>query len=268
MFVLRSTMLEKCFRRNSRRVKVRSLFVEKEMFFINKRHPNQTRAFINKHIKELPHEGWFLESDNGRPWALSYTKRFIDLFLALFLLFVSAPLLCLLAVLIKINSPGPVFFRQERTGYLGRRFQMIKLRTMVNGADKLKNGVMHLNQHGSDSPDFKATNDPRVTGLGSILRKFSLDEIPNLINVVKGEMRLVGPRPTSFNTDVYSPSDLRRLVVPPGITGYWQVMGRGDVDFCDRVLLDDYYIQNQSPLLDIKILFKTFFVVFNHKGAY
>ena len=268
MFVLRSAIVEKYFRRNSRLLKVRSLFIDKEIFFINKRQPNKTREFINEHIKNLPHEGWFFKSDNGKPWALSYTKRLIDFFIAFLSLLLSAPLLCLIAVLIKINSPGPVFFYQERTGYLGRRFQMIKFRTMVNGADKLKNGVIHLNQHGSDSPDFKATNDPRVTDIGMFLRKFSLDEIPNLINVVKGDMRLVGPRPTSFNTDVYSPSDLSRLVVPPGITGYWQVMGRGDVDFGDRVLLDAHYIQKQSPLLDIKILFKTIFVVFNHKGAY
>lgn len=268
MFVLRSAIVKKYFRRNSRSLKVRSLFTEKEMSFINKRQPSETRAFICEHIKKLPHKGWFFKNDNGRPWALSYTKRFSDSFLAFFLLFLSVPLLCLIAVLIKMNSSGPVFFYQERTGYLGRRFQMIKFRTMVNGADKLKNGIRHLNQHGSDSPDFKAANDPRVTSLGRLLRRFSLDEFPNLINVVKGDMRLVGPRPTSFNTDVYSPSDLHRLVVPPGITGYWQVMGRGDVDFCDRVLLDTYYIQNQSPLFDIKILFKTFFVVFNHKGAY
>jgi lipopolysaccharide/colanic/teichoic acid biosynthesis glycosyltransferase len=139
---------------------------------------------------------------------------------------------------------------------------------MVNGADKLKRGVMHLNRHDSDSPDFKATDDPRVTGVGRFLRKSSLDELPNLFNVVKGDMRLVGPRPTSFNTDVYAPSDLARLVVPPGITGYWQVMGRGDVDFGDRVLMDAYYIQKQSPLFDLKILFKTIFVVLGHKGAY
>jgi lipopolysaccharide/colanic/teichoic acid biosynthesis glycosyltransferase len=261
-------MVEKYFRRNTGYLKVRGLFNEKEIFLINKRQPNNIRTLINQHIQSVSHKGWLLKSDHGKPWALTYIKRFLDSFLAFFLLLLSAPLLCIIALLIKMNSPGPVFFYQERTGYLGRRFRMIKFRTMINGADKLKHGVMHLNQHGSDSPDFKAANDPRITGVGRFLRKYSLDELPNLFNVVKGDMRLVGPRPTSFNTDVYAPSDLVRLVVPPGITGYWQVMGRGDVDFGDRVLLDAYYIQKQSPLLDLKILFRTIFVVFNHKGAY
>jgi lipopolysaccharide/colanic/teichoic acid biosynthesis glycosyltransferase len=265
---MRAAMVEKYFRRNAGYLKCRSLFTEKEMFFINKRQPNNTRELINQHLKIVSHKGWLLQSDHGKPWGLTYIKRFSDSFLAFLLLFVCSPLLCLIALAIKMNSPGPVFFHQERTGYLGRRFRMIKFRTMVNGADKLKNGVMHLNRHNSDSPDFKATNDPRITGVGRFLRKYSLDELPNLFNVLKGDMRLVGPRPTSFNTDVYAPSDLARLVVPPGITGYWQVMGRGDVDFGDRVRLDAYYIQRQSPLFDLKILFKTIFVVLNHKGAY
>nr|WP_319395769.1 sugar transferase [uncultured Desulfobacter sp.] len=265
---MRSAIVEKYFRRNARSLKVGGLFTDKEVFFVNKRQPSNTRALINEHIQSISPKGWLFSKDHGRPWALSLTKRFVDSFLAFFLLLVFAPLLCLIAVLIKLNSPGPIFFHQERTGYLGRRFRMIKFRTMVNGADKLKSGVMHLNRHDSDSPDFKATNDPRVTGVGRFLRKSSLDELPNLFNVVKGDMRLVGPRPTSFNTDVYAPSDLARLVVPPGITGYWQVMGRGDVDFGDRVLMDAYYIQKQSPLFDLKILFKTIFVVLGHKGAY
>nr|WP_319494364.1 sugar transferase [uncultured Desulfobacter sp.] len=268
MFAVRSAIVEKYFRRNVRSLKVGGLFTDKELFFINKRQPNNTRALINEHIQSVPRKGWFFDSDHGRPWALSYTKRCIDSFLALCLLVFFAPLLCLIALVIKLNSPGPIFFLQERTGYLGRRFRMVKFRTMVNGADRLKLGVMHLNLHASDSPDFKATDDPRITGVGRFLRKCSLDELPNLLNVVKGDMRLVGPRPTSFNTDVYAPSDLARLVVPPGITGYWQVMGRGDVDFGDRVLMDAYYIQQQSPLFDLKILFKTIFVVLNHKGAY
>lgn len=196
------------------------------------------------------------------------TKRIVDTSLALALLSALTPLILLIALAIKIESKGPVFFIQQRTGIMGRRFKMYKFRTMVQNAEDLKTQLSHLNSHGGSSPDFKVKNDPRITRLGQFLRKTSLDEIPQLFNVVLGNMRLVGPRPTSFSADTYIPHQLSRLMVFPGLTGLWQVSGRSDINFDDRVRLDCQYILTQSPLLDLKILLKTPVVVIKGHGAY
>jgi lipopolysaccharide/colanic/teichoic acid biosynthesis glycosyltransferase len=179
----------------------------------------------------------------------------------------TSPILLLAALAIKLNSPGPVIFRQWRTGLGGRRFMICKLRTMRQDADRLKGSLRSLNHHASNSPDFKIRNDPRVTGVGKILRRTSLDELPNLFNVLWGDMSLVGPRPTSFNIDAYADWHLARLAVPPGLTGLWQVSGRSEVDFDDRVELDCRYIRNQSFLQDLKILLLTPFTVLGGRGA-
>ncbi|KDN97097.1 MULTISPECIES: sugar transferase [Pseudomonas] len=211
--------------------------------------------------------GWMTGRAGGRPWTLSRTNRVVACFGALCILLLISPLLLALAVLVKFSSPGPVFFVQKRTGYRGRAFGMYKFRTMVANAEALKDSVRHLNKHGADAIDFKIDKDPRVTPIGQWLRRSSLDELPNLFNVVRGDMRLVGPRPTSFNAYRYKDNHLARLSIHPGMTGLWQISGRSDIDFDQRVELDLSYINEQSLMLDLKILLKTPFKVFSGHGA-
>jgi lipopolysaccharide/colanic/teichoic acid biosynthesis glycosyltransferase len=194
-------------------------------------------------------------------------KRVMDLLLILLALPVVAPLFILCALLIQLEDPqGSVFFVQQRTGKGGRRFNMYKFRTMVHNAEELKRQLAHLNE--LQWPDFKITDDPRVTRVGRILRKTSLDEIPQLSNVLRGDMSLVGPRPTSFSAETYKLWQTERLDVTPGITGLWQIMGRASMEFTDRVFLDVFYIENRSIWLDIQILVRTFFAVLAQRGAH
>ncbi|MDR8368077.1 sugar transferase [Pseudomonas sp. JL3] len=211
--------------------------------------------------------GWMTGRDGGRPWTLSRTNRVVACLGALVILLLLSPVLLGLALVIKFSSPGPVMFVQKRTGYRGRMFGMYKFRTMVTNAEELKESLRHLNKHGADAIDFKIDNDPRITPIGGFLRRSSLDELPNLINVVSGDMRLVGPRPTSFNAYRYKDSHLARLSIYPGMTGLWQISGRSNIDFDQRVELDLSYIAEQSLLLDLKILLKTPFKVFSGHGA-
>ena len=211
--------------------------------------------------------GWCSGRVGGRPWTLSRTNRVLSCLFALLLLALCAPVFMVLALLIKQGSQGPVFFVQRRTGYRGRIFGMYKFRTMVADAEALKESVRHLNKHGADAIDFKIDRDPRVTAVGAWLRRSSLDELPNLLNVVSGDMRLVGPRPTSFNAYRYKDDHLARLSIYPGMTGLWQISGRSDIDFDQRVALDLSYINEQSLWLDLKILLKTPFTVFTGHGA-
>ena len=143
---------------------------------------------------------------------------------------------------------------------------MYKLRSMATNAEELKQKYAHLNE--LTWPDFKITDDPRVTRIGRILRKTSLDELPQIFNIIKGDMSLVGPRPTSFDVSTYKLWHTERLEVLPGLTGLWQVSGRSDLDFDDRLHLDIEYIENKSLWLDIQILIRTVTVVFTQKGAY
>lgn len=193
-------------------------------------------------------------------------KRIFDLFLTLAALPILLPVMALCALLIWLDDPGPVLFKQCRTGRGGRRFQMYKFRTMLANAEELKQKYAHLNE--LTWPDFKITDDPRVTRIGRFLRQSSLDELPQIINILKGEMSLVGPRPTSFDVTTYSLWHTERLEVLPGLTGLWQVSGRSDVDFDERLRLDLEYIKRQSLWLDLLILLKTFTAVLNRRGAY
>jgi lipopolysaccharide/colanic/teichoic acid biosynthesis glycosyltransferase len=193
-------------------------------------------------------------------------KRIFDILLCLLVLPLVLPLVLICAALIWLDNPGPVFFKQMRTGKGGRRFPMYKFRTMVTNAEELKVEYAHLNE--LTWPDFKITNDPRNTRIGRILRKTSLDELPQIINVLKGNMSLVGPRPTSFDSSTYSLWHTERLEVVPGITGLWQISGRSNLDFDQRLRLDIEYIEQQSLLLDIQILFRTVTAVFSREGAY
>jgi lipopolysaccharide/colanic/teichoic acid biosynthesis glycosyltransferase len=182
-------------------------------------------------------------------------KRLFDLAVCLLLLPVVLPLLLLSALAIRLDSPGPIFIAQERTGRDGTPFRMLKFRTMVRNAAELKAQLAHLNV--LPPPDFKIPHDPRITRVGKFLRQTSLDELPQLLNVLRGDMSLVGPRPTSFAPTTYQLWHTRRLEVTPGITGLWQVKGRNTTTFDERLRLDIEYIERRSFGLDLKILLQT-----------
>lgn len=200
----------------------------------------------------------------GRAYLVA--KRMMDLSLVIITLPLWLPLNGIIALIIRITSPGaPVVFRQARTGKGGHRFDMYKFRTMVPEAEELKAQYAHLNE--LQYPDFKITNDPRITRVGRFLRKTSLDELPQLFNILKGEMSLVGPRPTSFGPETYKLWHTSRLDVMPGLTGLWQIFGRAQVEFDDRLRLDIAYIEHASVRFDIFILLITLFAVFQQRGA-
>jgi len=194
-------------------------------------------------------------------------KRAMDLIVIVAALPFWAPLIALCALFIKIELPrGTVFFMQERTGKGGKRFKMYKFRTMGMDAELQKLELAHLNE--LQWPDFKITHDPRTTYIGNILRKTSLDELPQIINVLRGEMSLVGPRPTSFSAETYALWQTERLDVIPGITGLWQLIGRGETEFDERLRMDIAYIERRCIWLDTQIFFRTFFAVIRRKGAF
>lgn len=189
----------------------------------------------------------------------------MDLTLCLAMMPVLAPILILSALAVRLDSPGPILFRQQRTGLHGVRFEMLKFRTMVADAEELKASLAHLNI--LPPPDFKIIDDPRITRVGRFLRKTSLDEFPQVLNVLRGEMSLVGPRPTSFAASTYHLWHAERLEVVPGITGLWQVFGRNECTFDERLRLDVEYIQRMSPLLDLQIMLRTVGSVVRRSGA-
>lgn len=193
-------------------------------------------------------------------------KRILDIFVCLMVMPVILPVIALCGLLIWLDDPGPILFKQLRTGKGGRRFKMYKLRTMSTRAEELKLKYAHLNE--LTWPDFKITNDPRVTRVGRFLRKTSLDELPQIFNVLKGDMSLVGPRPTSFDASTYSLWHTERLEVLPGLTGLWQVSGRSNLDFDKRLQLDIEYIEQRSFWLDIHIIIRTVTSIFSQDGAY
>ena len=193
-------------------------------------------------------------------------KRLIDIVISLFLLILCLPLFIILPITIKATSPGPVFFKQRRVGFNGRIFTMLKFRTMAKDAESMKTDLMDLNV--LKGPVFKIKNDPRATKVGRFLRKSSIDEIPQLINVLKGEMSLVGPRPPiPDEVDQYKLDDRRRLSMKPGITCLWQVCGRNEIPFEEWMKLDRQYIDQWSLWLDFKILLKTIPAVLKGVGA-
>lgn len=192
-------------------------------------------------------------------------KRAFDLAICLLLLPLALVLAFACAIAILVDSRGPIFIAQERTGRDGNRFRMYKFRTMVPNAEELKPFLAHLNI--LPLPDFKIIDDPRITRVGRILRKTSLDEIPQLINVLRGEMSLVGPRPTSFAPSTYSLWHTYRLEVMPGMTGLWQIRGRNGMTLDERLRLDIAYIEHRSLALDLKILLQTIPAVFKGSGA-
>jgi lipopolysaccharide/colanic/teichoic acid biosynthesis glycosyltransferase len=214
---------------------------------------------------------WIERYHQSKPWLSQpvylFMKRLLDIVCCILVmpLFITIFLLC--ALLIKVESPdGPILFTQMRTGRNGRRFRMYKFRTMVPNAEELKRQLVHLNE--LQWPDFKITNDPRILWIGKIMRKTSLDEIPQLFNILKGEMTIVGPRPTSFDANTYKLWQTERLDVTPGITGLWQIYGRAKTEFDDRLRLDILYIQNQRMMVDLEIMLRTVAAVVTARGAH
>ncbi len=187
--------------------------------------------------------------------------------LAAVAMLVAAPVMLAIAIAILATMGRPVLFRQRRVGVDGREFEMLKFRSMVRGAEQDQARLQCYNE--SDGPVFKMRDDPRVTPVGRFIRRTSLDELPQIINVLKGDMTLIGPRPPlPSEVATYNGDQHRRLMIKPGITGLWQVAGRSDVDFDEWVELDVYYIHNRSLWMDLTILLRTVGVVLSGRGAY
>jgi exopolysaccharide biosynthesis polyprenyl glycosylphosphotransferase len=233
--------------------------LQTEMFklHIARWHVDQLNGLPVVTVRSGPPDGWQL-----------IAKRVIDVWGSLVLLIALAPIFAMVAIAIKLDSHGPVLFRQERVGLNKRRFKLFKFRTMVEGADVQQPLLERLNE--AAGPVFKIRHDPRITWVGKFLRRFSIDELPQLLNVLKGEMSLVGPRPLPVRDieriDVQWHK--RRLSMQPGVTGLWQVNGRSDVSFDRWVRMDLEYIDKWSLALDLKILLKTIPAVLKGSGAY
>lgn len=194
------------------------------------------------------------------------SKRIIDVTASFVGLVLLSPIFLLVTILIKLDSRGKVVFSQPRVGKNGREFKMYKFRSMVINAEELKEKL--LNENEMSGPMFKMKEDPRITKIGKFIRRTSIDELPQLVNVLKGEMSLVGPRPSlPKEVEKFESWMLERLEVKPGLTCYWQVMGRNEIDFEDWMKLDVKYVKEKSLLLDIKLIFKTFFVLFGDENA-
>ncbi|MFQ6112845.1 MAG: sugar transferase [bacterium] len=220
----------------------------------------------------------FLDLPSVKPWyehgsekrilsieAYQRVKRLMDITLCIVALPLVLIVLAACYAAIKLDSSGPVFFFQLRTGKGGRRFKVYKLRTMVQNAAELRAKYIHLNE--LDLPDFKITNDPRVTRVGRFLRRTSLDELPQIFNVFKGEMSLVGPRPSSYEAKTYNLWHTARFELKPGITGLAQICGRSQLLLDDKLRYDIAYLRNMSLWLDIQILFRTIRVVISRYGV-
>lgn len=245
--------------------------------YLLKRNAHHTLKKSLREIRNEINQKSFKRIEKLRPWyeqnklilmsgpKYIAAKRVMDVVLSLFLILLVLPVLVLCAIIIRLDSRGPILYVQERTGYAGRRFKMFKLRTMHKNAEELKEKYMHLNT--LSYPDFKIPDDPRITRIGKFFRKTSLDELPQIFNVLKGDMSLIGPRPTSFHSSSYDLWHTVRLEIKPGVTGLWQVSGRSDIEFDERIRLDYAYMKNVSLGLDIKILLRTFSSVVNREGA-
>ena len=207
-------------------------------------------------------------SESSADYNLLYkvSKRALDVFASLLGLILLSPILFIVVVMIKLDSKGPVIFKQKRVGLNGKEFYMYKFRSMVVNAEELKEKLAAQNE--MSGPMYKMKEDPRVTRVGKFIRKTSLDELPQLINVIKGDMSLVGPRPSLPNeVKQFEPWMLKRLDVKPGLTCFWQVSGRNDIDFEDWVKLDIKYVNEKNFFLDIKLILKTVLVLFGDKHA-
>ncbi|MBS5884523.1 sugar transferase [Clostridium sp.] len=205
-----------------------------------------------------------IERKNNALYEVS--KRALDIIASFLGLIILSPILLIVAILIKLESKGPALFSQSRIGLSGEQFKMYKFRSMVQNAEELKDKLAKQNE--MSGPMFKMKDDPRVTKVGKFIRKTSIDELPQLLNVLKGEMSLVGPRPSlPKEVEKFESWMLRRLDVKPGLTCYWQVSGRNNIDFYDWMKLDLKYVDERGFWLDIKLIFKTVGVLFGDNNA-
>jgi len=219
------------------------------------------RLFLNLHVEfQRMHASWLAQSGAA-------AKRGFDIAASFSLLVLLSPLFALIAILVKIEDGGPLFFTQTRVGQFGREFKMFKVRSMCLDAEQRLKDILEKNRH-KEGITFKLKDDPRITRVGKWLRKFSFDELPQLYNVLIGNMSLVGPRPPlPREVSKYSLAHRRRLAVKPGITCIWQISGRAEIDFSGQVQLDVDYIETQGFWVDVKILAKTIPAVLSGKGA-
>lgn len=188
-----------------------------------------------------------------------FIKHILDKIFALILLILLSPILVILSIMVKVDSKGPIIFKQKRLGKNGVIFEMYKFRTMYVDAPDLRN---------EDGSTFNSDDDPRVTKVGKLLRKTSLDELPQILNILKGEMSFIGPRPDlPDHFELYDENDKKKLYVKPGVTGYAQANGRNNNSWAQRIAMDIFYIENYSLLMDIQILFKTVFSVLKQEGV-
>ena len=199
--------------------------------------------------------------------AYDILKRFIDIIIGTIGLIICIPIFIIIGIAIKIDSKGPVFFKHKRIGKHGKKLEIYKFRTMIENAEEaMKNFTEEQKKEFAEN--FKLENDPRVTRVGKILRKTSLDELPQIINILKGEMSIIGPRPVvKSELEKYGSNQDKFLSVAPGLTGYWAANGRSDVSYEERMALELYYVNNRSLILDMKIFFKTIGSVLKGRGA-
>jgi lipopolysaccharide/colanic/teichoic acid biosynthesis glycosyltransferase len=230
--------------------------------------PGSVGSIVQYRLGTGPRRGLRFEDARGGPPPLAgFAKRAIDAVVAFLLLVFLSPLMAVIAVAIRLDSPGPATITQNRLGRNGRRFGMYKFRSMVVDADSLLPSIWDLNEH--YGPLFKARRDPRCTRVGTLIRRFSLDELPQLLNVLEGEMSLVGPRPP-FEREIENDfvRQRRRLKFPPGMTGLWQVSGRSELGYEQMINLDLSYVHGWSLGLDLRILAATVPAVLGGRGAY
>jgi len=220
-----------------------------------KRGINVQNSILKEQIEQMEHREVY-----------EFLKRTVDIICSLIGLIVLIPILVIVAIFIRIESKGSIIFTQDRVGKDGIVFKMYKFRSMVINAEELKEKLSNKNER--IGPMFKIKNDPRITNVGRIIRKTSIDELPQLLNILKGEMTIVGPRP-SLPDEVkeFEGWMLKRLNVKPGLTCYWQVLGRNDIEFNEWMKLDIKYVKERNILIDIKLILKTFFVLIGDKNA-
>lgn len=226
--------------------------------------PEKEKMDINTRYSERMFESVKTNTSNG----YLYTKRFLDITGSLVGLIILLPLFLLISLLIKMEDPtGPVFFKQKRVGKHGKAFDMYKFRSMVCNAEDLKASLLQQNE--ASGPVFKIKSDPRITKIGKFIRKTSIDELPQLVNVLNGEMSIVGPRPAlPDEVAQYTNYEKQRISVTPGLTCFWQVNGRSNISFQEWVEMDLDYIRNRNTMMDIKLILKTILVLFGSKDAY
>lgn len=201
---------------------------------------------------------------NGKVY--EFLKRVLDIICSLTGLIVLMPILVVVAILIKIESNGSIFFSQDRVGKDGIAFKMYKFRSMIINAEELKEKLADKNER--IGPMFKIKNDPRITSMGKFIRRTSIDELPQLVNILKGDMSIVGPRPSlPKEVEKFEGWMMKRLEVKPGLTCYWQVSGRNGINFAEWMKLDVKYVEERNIILDAKLIFKTFFVLFGDENA-